>query len=151
MGLNPGFSRRRLLLAGAPKAPAEPRHTSCTSKHWCPSTVCKYGSAATPPLFHMAVQAHLHHKDLKRIQPRMKLFPPSFTWGLSETSFIAHVDKAGEGSTLFSAGNRKDCLIQDSLCEQQAEKVPIGLISPLISAYTRISQWRKDGPKLRAL
>ena len=54
-------------------------------------------------------------------------FSPSFIHGPSEPSFITHVDKPGEGSTLFLAGELKDCLIQDFLCEQQTEKIPTGL------------------------
>lgn len=52
-------------------------------------------------------------------------FSPSFIWGPSEPSFITHVDKPGEGRALFLAGDMKDCLIQDFLCEQQTEKIPI--------------------------
>lgn len=78
-------------------------------------------------------------------------FSPSFIRGPSEPSFITHVDKLGEGSALFLAGDMKDCLIQDFLCEEQTEKIPIGLISPLISLYKCVSQWMKDSPKLKAL
>lgn len=44
-------------------------------------------------------------------------FSPSFIQSPSEPSFITHIDKPGEESTLFLAGNTKDCLIQDFLCE----------------------------------
>lgn len=49
----------------------------------------------------------------------------SFIQGPGEPSFTAHVDKPGERSALFLAGDTKYCLIQDFLCEQQTEKIPI--------------------------
>lgn len=75
-----------LLLVRDQKAPGEPSHAFCTSKHWCPSTECKYGSANTPPFFTCS-QSHLDHGDVKWIQPRMKLLLLPFYSGPQWTFF----------------------------------------------------------------
>lgn len=75
-----------LLLVRDQKAPGEPSHAFCTSKHQCPSTECKYGRANTPP-FSTCSQSHRDHRDVKWIQPRMKLLLFPFYSGPQWTFF----------------------------------------------------------------